>query len=172
MTTLVLRNDRLDSGTWFVTSAVFAVVGLACFCGLVVANVRDPKALWMGPAVSSPQVIYLVFDGFLLLISALMAWAALFKSKKFFDRSVQLTFDEAGIHDHRDGRDIAWSQVVRISGRSLYSGAIATMARLEIAIKDGTTVGIDILGLDRDHKAILDAAEAMAAEKLGRSRDR
>ena len=55
MNKLVLRNDLLDSGAWFVTAAVVAVLGLACLCGLVVANVRDPKALWMGRSVKYPQ---------------------------------------------------------------------------------------------------------------------
>ena len=73
MKQLLLRNSALHNGAWFFTSAVFAVGGLAAFCGLVVANLRDPKALWMGSSVSYPQAIYLFLDALAILVGLLIA---------------------------------------------------------------------------------------------------
>ena len=67
MNALILKNDRLDCGTWFVTAAVLGMLGLAALCGLIVANVRDPAALFMGPAVKSPQLVYLFLEGLALV---------------------------------------------------------------------------------------------------------
>jgi hypothetical protein len=165
MDKLVLRNSRLDSGTWFATASVFAIAGLLSLGGLVVMNVRDPKALWMGPSVKYPQAIYLVFDGLTLAWAVAMTGLAIFKGKKFFDRSIQLTVDAEGIHDHRgEGQEIAWHEVAELTDWVLYSGAIATAAQLKVLTKDGSTVGVDILGLDQDHKAILKAVKKIAKE--------
>jgi hypothetical protein len=165
MDRLVLRNSRLDSGTWFATAMVFALAGLLSFGGLVVMNVRDPQALWMGSSVKYPQIIYLVFDGLTLAWAVAMTGLAIFKGKKFFDRSAQLTVDTDGIHDHRgQGQEIAWHEVAELTDWVLYSGAIATAAQLKLLTKDGLEIGIDILGLDQDHKAILKAVKQIAKE--------
>jgi hypothetical protein len=153
-------NNRLDSAAWFLTAAVFALVGLLALAGLIVANVRDPKALWMGPSAQYPQAIYLFVRALALVVLVAMTALAVFKGKKFFDRSVQLTIDATGIHDHRgSGQEIAWSEVAELTDWSLYSGTIATAAQLKVATTEGQTVGVDILGLDQDHKAILKAAK-------------
>jgi hypothetical protein len=160
MEKLVLRNNRLDSAAWFLTAAVFALVGLLALAGLIVANVRDPKALWMGPSVQAPQLIYLFLQGLALVVLVAMTALAVFKGKKFFDRSVQLTIDATGIHDHRgSGQDIAWSEVTELTDWALYSGTIATAAQLKVATTEGQMVGVDILGLDQDPKTILKAAK-------------
>jgi hypothetical protein len=157
---LVLRNNRLDSAAWFLTAAVFAIVGLLALVGLIVANVRDPKALWMGPSVQYPQAIYLFLQGLALVVLVAMTALVVFKGKKFFDRSVQLTIDATGIHDNRgSGQAIAWSEVAELTDWALYSGSIATAAQLKVATTDGSTIGVDILGLDQDHKAIFKAAK-------------
>jgi hypothetical protein len=162
MNKLVLKNDRLDSATWFVTAGVFAIVGLGALAGLIVANIRDPKALWMGPSVKYPQVIYLVFDGFLTLVILAMAGLAIFKGKRFFDRSVQLIIDSEGIQDFRGkGRKLGWADITEIKDWAIYSGAIATAAQLKVTTKKGKTIGIDVLGLDQDHKAIFQAVKQM-----------
>ena len=162
MEKLVLRNDRVDSGTWFFTAAAFALAGLGCVCGLVVANVRDPKALWMGPDVKAPQAVYLFLEGLALVVTLAMAGLAVYKGRKFFDRSVQLVIDGTGVHDARaNGRETLWSQVTEVKGWSLYSGSIATAAQLRLMMKNGSTVVVDILGLDLDHKSIANAAGAI-----------
>jgi hypothetical protein len=164
---LVLRNNRLDSAAWFLTAAVFAVAGLLALAGLIVANLRDPKALWMGPSVQSPQAIYLCLQGLALVVLLAMAALTLFKGKKFFDRSIQLTIDTAGIHDHRGGgQEIAWSEVSGITDWALYSGTIATATQLKVETTAGPAVGIDILGLDQDPKAILKAAKKIRKQVM------
>jgi hypothetical protein len=116
----------------------------------------------MGPEVKYAQGIYLFLEGLALVGAVAMVGLAAFKGKKFFDRSIQLVIDDAGIHDYRAaGKEIAWPEVAELSEWSLYSGAIATAAQLKVVTKDGPTVGIDILGLDRDHKSIGKAAKKM-----------
>ena len=56
-------------------------------------------------------------------------------------------------------RDDERADVERIAGRFLLSGGIVTVARLELEMKRGPTVGIDIIGLDQDHDAIVKAAK-------------
>lgn len=90
MSKLVLRNNRLDNTAWLATAAVFAVAGLAAFGGLVVANLRDPKARWMGPKVSSSRAIYLCFEVVTLLLALAMFALAIWRAKKVFDRSIQM----------------------------------------------------------------------------------
>jgi hypothetical protein len=161
MSELVLRNSRLDSGTWCATAAGFALAGLVGLGGLVLANVHDPAARWMGSNVLYPQTIYLIFDGVLLLLAAAMAWLAVVKARQFFDRSVRLLIDADGIHDRRPPtrHDLPWSQVAALSDWALASGGIVTAARLLVETRDGEKVGIDVLGLDQDPKAILKAAK-------------
>jgi hypothetical protein len=159
MNKLVLKNDSADCGTWFFTASAFAAVGLLCFGGLIAANVYDPKALWMGPNVTAPQTIYFIFEGFMLLVALGMTCLAVLKGRQFFDSSDQLIIDETGIHDLRpDGDEILWSEVDGISDWALSSGGIITAAQLHVRTRDGETVAIDVLGLDQDHKAILQAA--------------
>jgi hypothetical protein len=160
MTHLVLRNNRLDAGTWFVTALVFALGGVAALVGLIVMNINDPTAKWMGPAVKVPQTIYLIFDGFVLLITAGMMFLAFVKRKQMSDKSVQLTIDENGIHGLRtNDNDLAWDEVSRIKLMAMQSGGIATMARLVVNTSAGDEVGIDILGLDQDPQTIVAATQ-------------
>jgi hypothetical protein len=165
MDKLVLKNSRLDSGAWFFTAAAFAVIGLLSLVGLIVANIRDPKALWMGPSVTHPQMIYIFLQGLALLCMAAMTGLAVYKGKKFFDRSIQLVIDNTGIHDHRaGGEDIAWSEITEVTEWALISGGIVTAAQLKVVTEDESTIGVDILGLDQDHKDIVKAARRMMKE--------
>jgi hypothetical protein len=73
MRALTLRNDRSQRGVWLFTLLAFAVLGAAMLIGLAVMNVRDPKALWMGPQVKAPQAVYLfleAYDGAMCLLTA------------------------------------------------------------------------------------------------------
>jgi hypothetical protein len=153
---IVLRNARGDNLAWFFTGCAFVSAGLAGFCGLVIANMRDPSGRWLGPSVKSPQVIYLVLEGLTLIFVLAGVTVAIVRGKRAFDRSVQLTIDEAGIHDFRSaGQEIRWADVADIKPLTHYSGAIAVIAQLQVVTKSGDTLAIDVLGLDQDHKAIL-----------------
>jgi len=39
------------------------------FAGLIVANVYDPAARWMGPDVQFPQIVYLFMEGLAFVIA-------------------------------------------------------------------------------------------------------
>jgi hypothetical protein len=114
--------------------------------------------------VKSPQLVYLFLQGLALVWALAMAGLAVYKGRKFFDRSVQLVLDESGIHDYRARRDragsqeLAWSKVDEVKGHFIYTNGIATSARLQVALKEGATIGVDILGLDHPPKVIIDAA--------------
>jgi hypothetical protein len=157
MKKLVLRNSRLHNGAWFFTAALFTVAGLGSFFGLVVANVYDPKALWMGSNVQYAQAIYVFLDVLALLIGLGMSYLAIRTGKKLLDRSVQVMVDETGIHDRRpDGEDIGWSEVAGVGVATQHSpqgGLIG--ARLEVVMKTGGTADVDIFNLDMDPQRIL-----------------
>jgi hypothetical protein len=168
MKKLVLRNDRLDNATWLFTAGGMALAGLGALVGLIVMNVRDPKALWMGPKVLYPQTIYIVFDVVVLLLTLAMAGLAIYRGKKAFNRRAQLVIDTKGIHDRRArGRKIAWSEVAEISSSLLSEGGIATLAQLKIVTNYGETVAIDVLGLDKDLPTIVSAVKKIRKAAAG-----
>jgi hypothetical protein len=169
MNTLVLRNSRADCGTWLFAGGLLCVICLAALIGLIVANLRDPAARWMGSNVQSPQIVYLFLEGLAFVIALGMGALAFYKGKKFFDRSVQLTIDETGIHDHRKGKRIAWSEVDGIDNRTMLSGGIVTMAQLEVRMEKGSTVAVDIMSLDQDHGAIFKAARKILKQATRQS---
>jgi hypothetical protein len=157
----LLRDRLLHNGAWSFTAAAFAVGGIGSLCGLMVANVRDPKALWLGSNVSHPQAICLFLDAQTLLAGVALGWLAVRGDRKPLDRSLQLAVDEEGIHDWRPGgEEIPWSEVsaVEVSAQHLPQGML-TGAKLEVVRKAGGTVTIDLFNLDRDHKAILKAVK-------------
>lgn len=169
MNRLVLRNSRLHCGAAFAAGTVFAVVGLACLAALVVANVRDPKALWAGAHVKQPQAVYVVLDVLTLAWTSAMVAVAIINGKKLFDRTVQLTIDAAGIHDLRTGRKIAWSRIAGVTSRVSYTRGVERGAALNVLTKEGRTITVDIFNLDRNHKLILEEVAQMLNEAIGES---
>jgi hypothetical protein len=168
MKKLVLRNDRLDNATWLFTAGGMAVAGLAALVGLVVMNVRDPKALWMGPKVLYPQTIYIVFDVVVFLLTLAMVGLAIYRGKRAFNRRVQLVIDTTGIHDRRPGgRKVPWSEVAEISSALMSQGGIATLAQLKVVTNYGETVAIDVLGLDKDLQTILSVVKKIRKAAAG-----
>jgi hypothetical protein len=161
MKKLLLRNSLAHNGAWFLTAAAFAVAGLASFCGLVIANVRDPKAVWMGSSVQSPQLIYLFLDVLALLVGLGLGFLAIRFGKKLLDRSVQVSVDEAGIHDHRsEGEEVLWPEVTAVDVAAQHSPQGALIGtKLEVVTKAGRTVAVDVFNLDQDHKGILRAVK-------------
>jgi hypothetical protein len=156
MKKLELRNGLLHNGAWFVTALAFAVAGLGSFCGLMVANVRDPKALWMGPNVQYAQGIYVFLDALALLVGLALGFLAFHYGRKLLNRSAQLRVDEKGIRDLRPGGEkIPWSEVTAVGLAAQQSKGVLVGAKLEVVTKAGDTVAVDIFNLDMDPQRIL-----------------
>lgn len=169
MNELELRNNRLDSCAWVVASGALAILCLAALFGLIVANLRDPKAQFMGPEVKSPQLVYFFLEGLALVCMLLMIPLAFLKATKLLDRSVQITIDATGIHDHRGlPQTIAWSEVAKLSHQAFQTNGITTSAHLLITTATGEDVRLDILGLELDHEAIAPAAKEIWTRSIRR----
>ena len=159
---LVLRNDRQHHGAALLASCLFAVVGIACFCGLIAANIRDPKALWAGPEVKFPRAVYLFLEGLAFVWGLAMGAFAVFSARRFADRSIQLVIDETGLYDHRaKGQLIVWSQIADVKLAIQKQKGTVIVAALNLVMKNGSTQVIDVFGLDMDYNAILDLTTKM-----------
>ena len=82
----VFRDPRREDRIWFVTAVVLATMGIALCCELLLANARDPGALWLGRPVKYPQTIYVVLEALTLVFSLVMIVVGIVRGKRAIER--------------------------------------------------------------------------------------